>query len=184
MRAITSIVAISPCPVVHQRPPSSVSAVVLRRRLLRYLPRDLLPCVGAVFSAFCCSSSAVLMMMRSTAATRIRAMKTIIAPIPMDPPPPVGVSCSLTISGHLLPETTDSIWARRSLSPSIDYHLGSSVSPTPAEALQAPSLASRTSSPLLASLSSSVPSPSVSVYWSRLMSNLNVVPAASSAVAA
>ena len=39
-----------------------------------------------VDSAFCCSSSAVLMMIvEATAATRIRAMKTIIAPIPMEP---------------------------------------------------------------------------------------------------
>ncbi len=39
-----------------------------------------------VCSAFCCSSSAVLMMIvEATAATRIRAMKTIIAPIPMEP---------------------------------------------------------------------------------------------------
>ena len=39
-----------------------------------------------VFSAFCWSSSAVLMMIvEATAATRIRAMKTIIAPIPIEP---------------------------------------------------------------------------------------------------
>ncbi len=42
-----------------------------------------------VDSAFCCSSSAVLIIIvEATAATRIRAMKTIIAPIPIEPASP------------------------------------------------------------------------------------------------